>query len=209
LKKIKILSTTLNIAVIPPDEVAIKAIEMSKKITDEVESKFTLDVNRFLPHITVYQAQYPNKNINRLKKLVQDLSSQESFKINLDTITISHETFLFWRCYKTNILRDLQAKAIEVANPLREGLIPAQLANVTGLSEGDKYDIKTFGALFIGPRYDPHITITRLKRKEDALKTIRILGDSKRLSFSPKALILGYLGYHGTVTGIVESFRFK
>jgi len=77
------------------------------------------------------------------------------------------------------------------------------------LSEGDKYDIKTFGSLLIGRRYDPHITITRLKRKEDAPKAIRILGDSKRLSFSPKALILGYLGNHGAVTGIIESFHLK
>jgi len=199
----------LNIAILPSDEVAIKAIEMSKKIAEEVGSRFILNSNTLIPHITLYQAQYPNKNTNRLKKLVQDLSLQESFKINLDTIAISHETFLFWRCYKTSILRDLQAKAIEVANPLREGLIPTQVTNVTGLSEGDKYDIKTFGALLIGPRYDPHVTITRLKRKEDAPKAIRILGDSKRLSFSPKALILGYLGNYGTVTGIIETFRFK
>lgn len=199
---------TLNIAILPSDNITIEAIEMSKKVANEVGSEFTLDQNRFLPHITVYQAQFSNKNMDKLKKLVQDLSSRESFEINLDVITISHETFLFWKCER-DILRELQAKAIEIANPLREGLIPAQLANVTGLSEGDKYDAKTFGALLVGPRYEPHITITRLKRKEDAEKVIGILGSSKKLSFKPKALILGYLGEHGTVTEIAESFRFK
>ncbi len=209
MKEAEALSTTLNIAILPSNDIAIEAIEMSKKVANEVGSEFILDQSRFLPHITVYQAQYPNKNVEILRKLVQDLSSGESFEINLDAVEISYETFLFWKCEKTDILRELQAKAIEKANPLREGLVPAQLANVTGLSEGDKYDAKTFGALLIGPRYEPHITITRLKRKEDAEKAIRVLGSSRKLSFKPKALILGHLGQHGTVTGIIESFRFK
>jgi hypothetical protein len=200
---------TLNIAILPSDEVTTQAITMSKKIADEVGSRFILNFDNLIPHITIYQAQYPNKNIDKLKKLVQDLSSRNSFEINLDVLTISHETFLFWECEKTDILRELQARAIKIANPLREGLVPAQLFNVMGLSEGDKYDAKTFGALLIGPRYEPHITITTLKRKEDANKAIRILGSSRKLSFKPKALILGYLGEHGTVTEIVESFRFK
>lgn len=201
--------TTLNIAILPSDEVATQVIAMSKKIAEQVGSRFILNSDSLIPHITVYQAQYPNKNLDILKKLVQDLSSRESFEINLDFVKISHETFIFWKCEKTDVLRKLQAKAIEIANPLREGLVPAQLFKITGLSEGDRYDAKTFGALLIGPRYDPHITITRLKRKEDAEKAIEILGTSKKLSFKPKGLILGYLGEHGTVTGIIENFRFK
>lgn len=209
MKKSKALSTTLNIAIIPSDEVTARAIDMSKAIASELETEFVLNSNKFIPHITVYQAQYPNKNIDILKKLVQDLSLQKSFEINLEPIDISYETFIFWRCEKTDVLKELQAKAIEVANPLREGLIPEQIARVTGLSEGDMYDAKTFGALLIGPRYDPHITITRLQRKEDARRAIRVLGNSQKLSFKPRALILGYLGQHGVVSGVVESFRFK
>ena len=202
-------TTNLNIAILLPDEIVNQSIIMSKKIAKEVGSRFILNSDALIPHITVYQAQYPNKNVNILKKLVQDLSSRKTFEINLDSVTISHETFLFWKCEKIEILKELQARAIEVANPLREGLVPAQLAKVTGLNEGDRYDAKTFGELLIGPRYEPHITIARLKRKEDADKAIRILGSSRKVSFKPKALILGHLGEHGTVTEIVKSFRFK
>lgn len=203
-------STTFNTAIIPPDDVSIQAIEMSKKVAEGVESEFVLNLDRLLPHITVYQAKYPNKNIEKLKNIVRKLSSeQELFEVKLDVITVFYGTFLFWNCGKTDALQDLHQKVVRLANPLRDGLIPEQLANRRGLNEGDRYDIKTFGALLIGPRYKPHITITRLKRQDDAEKAIRILGDSKSLYFKPKALILGYLGEHGTVTGIVESFRFK
>ena len=202
-------TTILNVAILPSDEIIAQAIAVSRRIGEEVSSEFTLNSVNLIPHITIYQAQYPNKNIDKLKSITETLSSgQELFEITLDAITVSHETFLFWNCKKSLILQNLQRKAVELANPLREGLIPSSLADVGGLSEGDRYDVKHFGALLIGSMYEPHITITRLKRKEDAEKTIkRVL--QKKLSFRQKALILGYLGAHGTVTGIVENFYFK
>lgn len=202
--------TTLNIAILPSDEVATQAIVMSKKVAREVGSRFILNSETLIPHITVYQAQYPSKNIAKLKSIARNLSlRQELFEITLDAITVSHETFLFWNCEKTIILQNLQKKAVELANPLRGNLIPASLSDMAGLSEGDRYDVSHFGALLIGPRYEPHITITRLNKEEDAKKAIKVLSGSKKLSFKPKGLILGYLAEHGTVNGIVENFRFK
>lgn len=201
---------TLNIAILPSDEVAVQAIAMSKKIAEEVGSRFILNSINLIPHITIYQAQYPSENKYKVKDIARDLSlEQELFEIKLDAITVSYGTFLFWKCEKSSILQKLQKKAVELANPLRKGLIPDSLADVRGLSKGDKYDVRHFGALSIGSRYEPHITITRLNREEDTEKAIKVLSGFKKLSFKPKGLILGYLGDHGTVTGIVENFRFK
>lgn len=44
--------------------------------------------------------------------------------------------------------------------------------------------------------------------KKHADKALKVLSGSKKFSFKPKGLILGYLGDHGAV-GIVESFSFK
>lgn len=203
-------STTLNIAILPSEEASTQAIAMSRKIADELGSRFVLGLKTLAPHITVYQGEYPDKNIDRLKNIVSKLASeQEVFEIKLDSIKVSHGTFVFWNCEKTNILKKIHRRAVELANPLREGLIPSQLADRTGLTPGDRYDIKTFGALLIGPRYDPHITIARLNKEEDAKKVISILGRAKKPSFKPKGLILGYLGEDGTVTGIAEYYNFR
>lgn len=200
----------LNIAILPSDEITAQAIVMSGKIAKEVGSRFVLNSNSLIPHITVYQAQYPSKNTDKVKDIARNLSlEQELFEIKFEGIIVSHGTFLFWKCERSSILQELQKKAVELANPLRKGLIPDSLADVRGLSKGDKYDVKHFGALLIGPRYEPHITITRLNREEDAEKAIKVLSGSNNISFKPKGLILGYLGDHGTVTGIVESFSFK
>jgi len=201
---------TLNIAILPSDEVMTQAIAMSKKIANEIESRFILNPNSLIPHITVYQAQYPIGNMDKLKSIAKALSvERELFEIKLEAITISHETFLFWNCEKSQILQNLQKKAVELANPLRGGLIPASLADVEGLSKGDRYDVEHYGALLIGSRYEPHITIARLNKKEDAEKAIRALSGSNELLFKPKGLFLGYLGDHGTVNEIIENFRFR
>lgn len=202
---------TLNIAILPSDEVTVQVIVMSKKIANEVGSRFILNSDSLIPHITIYQAQYPSKNVDKLKSVVKTLSlEQELFEIKLETITVSHGTFLFWNCERNLVLQNLQDKAVEVANPLREGLIPDQLISMkANLSEGDAYDIEHYGALLIGSRYQPHITITRLNKETDVKRAVGILSGSKKISFKPKGLILGYLGKHGTVTEIVKNVRFR
>lgn len=201
---------TLNIAILPSDEVATQAIAMSRQISDELGSRYLLSSNTTIPHITVYQAQYPDKNVGKLKSMVKEFTLEQGlFEIKLDAITVSYGTFLFWNCEKTRALQDLHEKAVMLANPLREGFIPSQLADRTNLTFGDKYDIKTFGSLLIGSRYQPHITITRLNKETDGREAIKILTESKKLSFNPKRLILGYLGEHGIVTGVIESFSFR
>lgn len=204
-------TTTLNIAILPSDEIARQVVAMSKKINKEIGSKFVLNSKTLIPHITVYQAQYPNKNIEKLKNITRNLAlEQELFKIELNAICVSYETFLFWECEKSPLLSSLQKEAVKLANPLREGLIPDQLTSMNiNLSKGDAYDIGHYGALLIGSRYKPHITITRLTTESDGEKAVKALASSQKLSFKPKALILGYLGEHGTATGIVEKFSFR
>lgn len=201
---------TLNIAILPSEKIIEQAIEMSQKISDEVGSRFVLNSSLLIPHITVYQARYPSENIDKLRNITKILASErELFKITLEKISVSHETFLFWNCEENQLLQDLQNKVVELANPLRKGLIPDSLTDVTGLSEGDRYDVEHFGALLIGPRYEQHITITRLNKESDTEKAIQALSGYRKIIFKPKGLFLGYLGEHGTVTKIIENFPFR
>lgn len=204
-----IKSVSLNIAILPSDEAVVRAITMSKQIAESLGSEFVLGLDTLIPHVSIYQGEYPERNIDSLKSIVSDLAKeQESFEIKLNSISVSHGTFLFWNCDKTDILRNLHQEAVKLANPLREGLVLTQLADRTELSPGDKYDVENFGSLLIGPRFTPHITITRLKKEEDAGEAISLLG-VKEFSFKPKGLVLGYLGKDGTVIVVLEIYNFK
>lgn len=196
---------SLNIAILPDSERRNKAIELSKKLASKVPSYFVLDGEHFHPHFTVYQAHYPVRNLEKLKIALYEIARRlKDLEITMTDFKVSHETFVFWSCLKTEDLISAQKEAIGIANPLREGLILPQLKDGRVESEGDKEDIRNYGSLLIGPRYEPHITITRIKNPKDSDKVLEILGEAKRETFRPESLVLAYLGDHGTVTKIIE-----
>lgn len=196
---------SLNIAILPDAERRNRSIEMSRNLASEVESYFVLDGVNFHPHFTVYQAHYPVRNLEKLREALPELAQRlKGLTITMDSFRVSHETFVFWGCEKTEELIGAQAETIGIANPLREGLVMPQLKDGRVKSEEDKEDVANYGSLLIGPRYDPHITITRIKNPEDADKTISVLGEVNRETFRPESLVLAYLGDHGTLTKIIH-----
>lgn len=175
-EKEKIAATSLNIALLPNEETRDRAIEISQRLGREFAVHFTLNKESLLPHITLYQAHFPLTNVESLKDKLLFLSSQiRPFEIRLGSFTVQYETFVFWDCVKQDDLQRAHQSMVDLANPLREGLVLPHLSTVTNLSPEDKQDIENFGSLLIGPRFYPHITITRLKNPEDALKVISTL----------------------------------
>jgi len=197
---------SLNIAILPDENTQREAIEMSEKIAQSVSSEFVLDGKNFYPHISVYQAHYPLKNLEKLKKAVALLATSTPASIHLQSFDIAYGVWTFWNCVDDGRLIKLHNTAVKAANPLREGLIMPQLADRPGLSADDKSDIQSYGSLLIGPRYRPHITLTRLSSESDESRVRELLGQEKAVRFKPRSLILGYLGDHGTVIGIIEEF---
>lgn len=203
--KEEIEAVSLNIAILPDEEVSMQAIELSKKLAKKLSTTYVLNPPNLYPHITIYQAHYPNKNIEALKEVLNKVAAEtDRLPVEMNGIKISHGTFVFWNCVKTKALFELQARTIRLADPLRNDLVIPQLKDRTNLTPGDEYDIKTYGSLLIGERYKPHFTLTRLVNPEDADKVKEIIGEGKRAIFVPSSLVLGHLGADGTITRIIE-----
>ena len=194
---------TLNIAILPDEKTKNSVIKMSKLLSSKISTHFVLGENR-LPHITIYQAAFPTKNIEKLKSVVSNIASQvKNFQVGMDEISISHETFLFWNCIKSNDLINLHNFVVEKCNPLREGNI------IEGLpiqSAEDKYDVENYGSLLIGPRFSPHITIARIKNELDQDSAIKTASQLSKDGFNVSNIIVGELAEHGTVTKIISTF---
>lgn len=197
---------TLNIAIIPDEEIKSKIIEVSNLVSSKIPTQFVLGKKR-IPHITIYQAAFPAKNLDKVKKVVSDLAEKNApFEITMKGISISHGTFLFWNCVKSDRLISLHEQAVNKANFLREGQI---IKNLPIQSAEDKFDVENYGSLLIGPRFSPHITVTRISNPIDKAKAIqfaKVLGEE---TFKVKTIILGILGQHGTVREIISAFPFS
>ncbi len=199
-------AVSLNIAILPDATVRNQAIILSEHITKKIATHFTLNTNTLLPHVTIYQARFPKQNLKKVVQKAKEIARLvQPFTIELNLLSVEYETFFFWHCKKIDQLLKLHKDIVDATNKLREGLVLSHLAGVTGLSEEDRKDIQMYGALLIGPRYRPHITLTRLLNSTDSEKALHIIGKKKKMQFLVKNVIVGYLGDHGTVNGIVET----
>ncbi len=199
-------SVSLNIAILPDEAIRQRAIRFSQQISAAVPVGFILNETNLFPHITIYQAHFPVRNIPLLKEKLREITLKtQPFEIRLEKLSISYETFIFWSCIKTPHLQQLHNQTVAIANPLREGLVLPHLARVPAISPEDEKDKKKYGSLLIGPRFTPHLTLTRVTNPADAQKALDII-QNPLASFRPTAIVLAYLGDHGTVNGIISTY---
>lgn len=50
-------SVSVNIAILPPKDVRAKAIELSRKVAQQIPTEFALVDGKFYPHITITRAK--------------------------------------------------------------------------------------------------------------------------------------------------------
>lgn len=62
-------SQAVNIIILPDEKTKEKAVDLGKILADNFQTDYTISDNRFIPHATVYQAQYPTKNYLPIKKI--------------------------------------------------------------------------------------------------------------------------------------------
>lgn len=199
-------STALNIIYLPDEATRNKAIELSRKILSDLPVEFILGQGT-IPHITIYQASFPTRNLQRVKEIVKEISSEiEPFQVEMGPFFVNVvRGFVWWNCIKSDQLVRVHWKTIDSLNPLREGLIPATLKNYPATEE-EEMELKNYGAFLMGKRYPPHITLTRLKNPEDEKRVFKILGKEERSVFTADKIAIGLMGDHGTVTEIIEEF---
>ncbi len=196
----------LNIVVLPDEKVKELAIDLSRKLRETYQTDFVLDGGKNHPHITIYPARFPEKNVDAVSAYLKTIASRMApFEVSFGKI-FRHLGFIWWNAELTNEFVYLHRSVMYQLNPLREGLV------LKGFQTGkfaldETYNIQNYGYSLLGNLYQPHITISHLKSEQDARKII----DDMRprvAKFIATKIALGTLGDFGTVTEIREVFEF-
>src|SRR5258706_15718848 len=70
--------TKRNVVILPDAFGSQQAIACSRQVAKKYKTTFVLDEKYFYPHITLYQAAYPNKNLlevdRQLSSIVEDVT---------------------------------------------------------------------------------------------------------------------------------------
>jgi len=171
-------------------------------MSSSFETYFTLDGKTAYPHITVYQAKFPNNNLGKLtSELKEILNEIGTIDVKMNGFR-NYGEYIFWKCNMSKDLFRLHKTILNRLNPLREGLI-LDIFKEGKFNEIESKNIKQYGSMVVDTIYEPHITITRLRNVSDSQKSMNIL-ESGDYKFDVTKISLGYFGPHGTITGIMK-----
>ena len=208
-------SQSVNVIILPDEATKEKAVNLGKILAENFEADYTIADSRFIPHITIYQAQYPTKNYPLIKENISNIVKElKPFKVRVDFFG-AHTTYIGWNIVKDKNLQQLHKKNLEILNPLREGLLLPHLSpDFSGYTSGEKFSdsrysdaVRKYGAVSTGKMFWPHITIGKLKQAVEEENALKILPKTDS-EFTVSELFIGKLGNYGTVTEILERFSF-
>lgn len=200
--------TRIDVAIKPSSEVTSEALRLSKEINQKAGTYFVLDAINYFPHVTLYSAEYPDKNLNEIFKTVNTITTNTPPFTAAFTSSHTHRGYIDISIKKSQELKRLHEHLVNSLNPLRENHLrekytsPTELANYS--SQQQEY-IQNYGYSEVLDGFRPHLTITRLKN-ENLAKVI-----TQKLNFPPESFpvttIAAYsMGSHGTCTKILKEF---
>lgn len=191
-----------NVLVIPEGEFQQRAGKLSCLLSP-LGTEFVLGLGA-VPHISIYQAAYPQSNGDALVRAVEQISAgTPRFEIELCGFSVFWETFVFWDVVKTPVLTKLHQRMLNALNHLREGkLLPIheQLLADQTIPADLRESIRRYGNPLCGDEERPHVTLARLKDPAQADAALRLLREFSTAScrFPVWGLCLGTVGSHGT-----------
>lgn len=200
-------SKSFNIVIYPPADISRKAINISKKLK-KGGGLFILDHKNYFPHITLYMAEFPIKNVPKIKKLLNEFTTEtKPFQINSLKYRQDKDGYIDINYSKSKNIDKLQKKIITILNPLRDGLIrPKDEARMNEYNKAQQCNIKRYGYRSIGVNFFPHLTLTKLEKFN---KSIFTNIDKQNFSFKVDKIGFFYLDDYGTCHKLIEIFDFS
>lgn len=202
----------VNTAFKPSEEIAKKAIDLSRKISKNNKAVFVLDGVHFHPHITIYSPEYPASNLNKVLKVVQKVA-ESTAKIPFIFKQIkSVQGFIVVYFEESSEIKHLHEEVVTKLNPLREGHLMKKYQPGADyhlkFSSKQQENIEKYGYHRAMDLYRPHLTITRLQDASSA-KIVACHLNWKVPQFTVEKLAIYVTGDHGTCRELIHEFPLK
>lgn len=198
----------INIAFMPPVDVAEAAAKLSAEIAQKEEAHFVLDSQNFYPHMTIYSPEYPAHNLDKVLATLQELAQKLSTtKFSFKEVT-TEERWIGIEFKLTDEIRNIHESIVGEMNALREGHLREKY--VTGddseHTTEQKENIQKYGAPSLMGLYHPHLTLTRLKDEKIAEKLAPEIQWSIP-EFKSDRIGAFKMGEHGTCIELIQEFK--
>jgi len=201
-----------NTAFKPSEEIAKKAILLSREIAKNNEAFFVLGEINFHPHVTIYSPEYPELNRNKILATVEEIASKTKKAKFISKGLGTIKGFIGVYFELTPEIKQLHEEIVNKLNPLRGGHIRDKWQQGSDyhmeFSQEQKENIEKYGYPDAMGLYKPHLSIIRLK-KEFLAETIASKLDWEIPQFVVNKLAVYKMGEHGTCKELVKEFNLK
>ena len=199
----------LRIAFLFEDKKANRSVSLAKKIAGNSKTYFVIDNLKYIPHVTIYNTDFPKKDLNELFKEAKLIAS----KYNIYNVTYKNvfnlESWIGIKFIKTKQLFDIRNEIVKKLNQLRENHIPDKyLENWSKFSEYEKKKIKKYGYVNANSEYFPHLSLLRLEGNESiALNRFQDFAKKEFKGANLLYLAITETAEHGVVTKILRKYK--
>lgn len=187
-------------AVLLPDKNLLeKSLNMAKSLSKNDGLIFAVDNNKFIPHITIYDAEFPESNYENV------LQVGEGFKGLLPLNLVFDKFFCGWGYVgigfqKTEAVFNFHKQVINRLNSLRNGHLREKYAN-------NKSElVMKYGYHNVMENFEPHLTFARFTDVKKAESITKELNKTKLQNFTTDSFALTETGENGTVTKIIKCY---
>lgn len=184
----------------------------AKMYASDREVEFLVGEEPYIPHVTLYQNQFPNKNIGEVQASLDEICKQH------DTLTVFflrpvvQGTSVWLQFAVSPELINLQRRVRVSIQELREDLIEEKFSpdneNYQEFSLARQKDVDEFGHPYYGNFYDPHVTLIRFVDVDDAYSVLRNFQVTKDV-FEVNAINMFEGGEHGTCKRVISTHNLR
>jgi len=197
-------SIPVDVVILPSDELAEKAIDVSQKL-EQFNGAFTLEDGKFYAHSSLYMLELDESKIGEAKALLTDIASRHK-ALSLNALTYCQKLGYIDIEYEVaSALADLQDEVVRTFNLIRSGMRKKDIARMQEATGLALENFQNYGYKYVGALFRPHITFTRFEETKPEAETLLPTLQSFNGSF-PK-IGLFEMGDNGTCVRKIAEFE--
>lgn len=202
----------IRVVLIPNVGLSRLSLKIAKEISGLDKTYYILDDKKYLPHITLYNAEYPKEEVDRVYTTIKNFfSDKKSFSLKFLEFR-STKGWVGMEFVRTVQVYNLHKRIVALLNPLRRNFFSEkhrlELREFTNEKRNNEIKYGYDGAMSF---YRPHLSLLRYKDPKIGEKAARNYNKKAIHVPSSKVAIAAICesGKNGTVVKIIKKFRLK
>lgn len=200
----------LNIALRFEDEILQEIADTMSELDGRYETKYIVDNQEYIPHITLFQGLFPSKNIDGISQLLRDIAGNTtSFTLKVRNLN-NFKSSIWVNFIKSPETLNLHDKITDGVQEFREGLVEPQFEKThpvyQSLTITRRKMADEFGYPHVKEMFEPHISLMKLVDRE--LVYVVLDRINWRIREIPiKKLAIYEAGEEGVCKKVIEEFE--